>query len=495
MAIHVRSTQIARRRWERLRRQFRRLAAIVAIVLVFFSATILYLVRIFTPVAPMTQFTGYTEPGPKMDQMEESSSSSSSNAVNRVQVQVQPVIVTMADVDVSLAEVEISLDADLLAETDVSLDTGFETGDLGSGGRGLGDGDGNGDGSGRGRGRGKGGGGLGNNDDVQVVLVLDASGSMGYLFQAVAESLDELIGVLRQCDLNGAKARVNVGIVVYGQLRDNGNPWQLSPFSLETDKMKRDVAAVSCDGGDERCGEAIMYALKEYPWNMRNRSQMLKVIFIAGNESFSQGRISYRKAMSLAQEMGVIVNTIHCGGEDMEWKNAAKVGGGEGVIFQGNTGNAHSREQDERNRMHNLRVLAELPVLPIGSPEEQEKYMQEHGKRVPMPKTQDMTQLREWSRAHAGGLIQGYPWDAVEMCRRLGSNECTLDMLGGRGNLPASLRAKSDEQILEHIRDLADERQGLIKLVGSSADQGAFIDTLLNVLSRQAQQRGITITR
>ena len=249
------------------------------------------------------------------------------------------------------------------------------------------------------------------------------------------------------------------------------------------------------DGGDERCGEAIMYALKEYPWNMRKRSQMLKVIFIAGNESFSQGRISYRQAMSLAQEMGVIVNTIHCGGEDMEWKNAAKVGGGEGVIFQGNTGNAHSREQDERNRMHNLRVLAELPVLPIGSPEEQEKYMQEHGKRVPMPKTQDMTQLREWSRAHAGGLIQGYPWDAVEMCRRLGSNECTLDMLGGRGNLPASLRAKSDEQILEHIRALADERQGLIKLVSDTSGQGAFIDTLLNVLSRQAQQRGITITR
>ena len=135
MAIHVRSTRGASRQWKLLRKMFFRMSAIVAVAAVLLSALVLYLVRIFSPVPPVSEFVAYMESGEKMEE-EASSPSSSYDAVRQVNVQVQPVIVTTAPVDVSLAEVDIVLDADLLAEEDFSLETGMTTGDLGTGGGG-----------------------------------------------------------------------------------------------------------------------------------------------------------------------------------------------------------------------------------------------------------------------------------------------------------------------------------------------------------------------
>lgn len=493
MAIHVRLTNVATRKWKLLRKKFYQLASVVAVVSVIFAAMILYLVRIFSPVPPATQFTAYVENGEKMEE-DASSESSAQDAVRQVQVTVQPVIVTTAPVDVSLAEVDIVLDADLLADTEFSMEVGMDVGDLGSGAGGLG---GQGAGSGRGgSGRGKGGGGLGRNDDVQVVLVLDASGSMDSLFQAVASSLDELIGVLKTCDINGNKASVNVGIVVYGAARENGSPWQLSPFSLETEKMRAEVSGVVCDGGNEPFGEAIMFALKEYPWNMRNREQMLKVIFIAGNEHLTQGREDYRRAMSFAREKGVIVNTIHCGGENMEWKQAAKLGGGEGVLFDMSRARAHNPQANleaERRRAENIAALYNLAILPLGSPGEQARHQEELKRRPPLPPVSNTQAVKEWARSNLQSLVRGYSWDAVELCRRL-QGKCTIDSLGGRGNMPLSLRSKSDEDLLIHIQDLAQERSGIIAALQQVRSSGSFVDTMLNVLTRQAAERNITIS-
>lgn len=492
MAIHVRSTRGASRQWKLLRKMFFRMSAIVAVAAVLLSALILYLVRIFSPVPPVSEFVAYMESGEKMEE-EASSPSSSYDAVRQVNVQVQPVIVTTAPVDVSLAEVDIVLDADLLAEEDFSMETGMTTGDLGTGGGG---GDGRDSGTGRGgSGRGKGGGGLGNNDDIQVVLALDASISMQALFQAVAASLDELIGVLRECSINGNKARVNVGVVVYGQAKNNGKPFVLSPFSVETDKIRAQVNGVMCDGSLEHCGEAIQFTLRNFPWNMRNRSQMLKVIFLAGDESFTQGPVRYEKAMEMAKEMGVIVNTIHCGGENMEWKHAASLGGGEGLSFDMNAQglNPAARQEAERNRAASIAALYRLEVLPIGSPAEQKACMDVYNSRPPLPNPSNLEAMRAWNRQNLATLIRGYSWDAVELSRRLQLN-CTLDTLGGRGNMPPQLRTLSDGQIMDRIFNLAQERGGLIAMIRQE-NSGGFIDKLLETLIRQADKRNIQIIR
>ena len=185
--------------------------------------------------------------------------------------------------------------------------------------------------------------GLGLNDDVQVVLCLDASGSMDELFVEVANSLDKLMDTLTGCSLNGKKACVNLGIVVYGQAGENGAPRVLTPFATDVEAMRSKLKEVQCDGAVEPCGEVIDFALDNFEWNMRERQDILKVIFIAGNEDFKQGSIDYRTAMDKAKQKNVIVNTIYCypgsekeaamTPEGKEWADAATFADGLGLVL------------------------------------------------------------------------------------------------------------------------------------------------------------------
>ena len=66
----------------------------------------------------------------------------------------------------------------------------------------------------------------------------------------------------------------------------------------------------------------------------------LKMIFIAGNEPFTQGKLNYKDAVANAKEKDVIVNTIFCGayeqGINTGWKNGAQLTGGEYMAIDHN---------------------------------------------------------------------------------------------------------------------------------------------------------------
>jgi hypothetical protein len=47
--------------------------------------------------------------------------------------------------------------------------------------------------------------------------------------------------------------------------------------------------------------------------NWDPRGSVYKVIFIAGNEPFSQGPVGFRRAVDEAVGSGILVNTLFCG--------------------------------------------------------------------------------------------------------------------------------------------------------------------------------------
>jgi hypothetical protein len=74
----------------------------------------------------------------------------------------------------------------------------------------------------------------------------------------------------------------------------------------------------------------IYTSLSELKWD--TSPQNYKVIFIAGNEDFLQGKLQYSKACAEAKKKGVIVNTIYCGdrmqGIREHWNLAGECGSG-----------------------------------------------------------------------------------------------------------------------------------------------------------------------
>lgn len=482
MAIHVRPVNRTRRILLQNLRKTLLLAYLIAFATLLFNGLALYFNYILIEGEKEATFTYVrieedTPPTPPTPQLNKDLAGGAPLASSSLSPQV--IVSTAVD---SIAPLP-PMDTDI----GESIGIGTEGLNLGLGDGGIGEGFGGGTargGSGASKGKR-----AGYNDDIQVVLALDASGSMDRLFAAVANAMEGVLTTLSNAKLNGKKTKVNVGIVVYGQSDNNGAPFILTKFTTKLNELRDKVKETPCDGYNEECGHAIRFAADRFPWNMRERDDMLKVIFICGNEPFDQGPINYKQAIAHARSKNIIINTVHCDSTDSQWQEAAALGEGMGLSFI-------PSESDDKaidyNALHDtLQALLKLPILPTGSPAVQQALLRQHNKIPPPPKGEK--QLTTWLGKNRQALINGYDADAAEICRRLGADNFSLATIGGRGNLPLSLRGMSDEDALQAIRQAAAQRADLLLKYKSISGNSDFASTILETLRVQALERGINI--
>ncbi len=485
MAIHVRPRRSQIATINRRNRQRSIIAVCAASTTLLFLGLTLFFVRFLILQDTPPSFIAYTpndtqtidSKAPTIKELTSSGASPNSSVMPTIIVSTGPSAVVMEPMNFSLDGTGLGSDA---------FD-GLGMG-IGLAGGGIGSGTGNGVGDGHGRGNGGGSGKKGLNDDIQVVLVLDASGSMDQLFTIVSDALHEFLVTLNHCTLNGKPAKVNVGIVCYGQAKDNGAPQIISNFSKDVETMRAKLKEVACDGALENCGQAIDFSVEKFPWNLRDRDDMLKIIFIAGNEEFEQGPVDYRTAMRHARQRNIIVNTIYCGGEDEQWKQAAREGRGEGFSISMQTGGNDEERGSEEQQLAMARELCEVPLIPCGSPQERARRSGELSKLTPRPNKKN---LPKWVQVEGRALVQGFDWDAVEICRRAGA-DFTLAMVGGLPNLPKELRHQGEENALEHLKRAAERRQQALDNYNQALfGNNEFCTKALDVIRRQAADKGI----
>ena len=129
-----------------------------------------------------------------------------------------------------------------------------------------------------------------------------------------------------KCD--GEKPKIQIALYEYGNDRltaSEGYIRLVTPLTDDLDQISKDLFSLRTNGGSEFCGHVIQTSLKQLDWN-ESKSD-LKLIFIAGNEPFTQGDINYRNACRNAAEKGITINTIFCGpfeeGIATSWKSGA----------------------------------------------------------------------------------------------------------------------------------------------------------------------------
>lgn len=491
MAIHV------RRKGKLLAERRKRMiisSLLSALTVIILGGLIMYFVVILFSTQEPAEFITYTPPSASEDIPKPPSEEEASSRAAAPSPDINPSVIVSTSVStVVMAQVDVEVPS-------FGVGNGLGEGDgMGFDGSGFGSGMGNGLGNGKGNGRGDGGG-KGLNDDVQVVLCLDASGSMDELFVEVADSLNMLVNTMTRCRLDGKKARVNLGIVVYGQAMDNGAPRVLTPFTTDVKSMRSKLKEIQCDGAVEPCGEVIDFALNNFEWNMRDRQDILKVIFIAGNEDFKQGTLDYRTAMHKAKRRNVIVNTIYCypGGEEeaamtpegKEWADAATLSDGMGLVITMD-GSTPAGSPDDAKLLAAAKALWDIPVMAMGGPDAQARCMKEYSQRPAIPKKQ--SDVNDWLADNSDLLIHSYDWDLVELCRRY-EDEFSLDMIGGPGNLPKELRGVGPSQAVSRLQDAAEARGKALRNYMNAAGAGTgFCGKALRALRIQAQEKGIEL--
>ena len=169
---------------------------------------------------------------------------------------------------------------------------------------------------------------------VQMAILLDTSGSMSGLIDQARTELWAIVNEFIFAKRNGKEPELKVALYEYGKSslpRNEGYIRMIVPFTTDLDKVSEELFALRTNGGDEYCGWVIKEATQSLNWS--NSPDDLKVIFIAGNEPFTQGSVDYRQSCKAAVAKGIIVNTIHCGspkaGIDGKWNDGAVLADGQ----------------------------------------------------------------------------------------------------------------------------------------------------------------------
>ncbi len=172
-----------------------------------------------------------------------------------------------------------------------------------------------------------------NNNTVQLAILLDTSNSMDGLIEQTKTQLWKIVNEMARSKREGKTINLYVALYEYGNdglSSQEGYIRLVTSLTNDLDKISEELFKLKTNGGSEYCGTVISEAVKDLKWTKSNDDY--KVIFIAGNEPFTQGSVDYKTACKKAINKGIIINTIYCGsyeeGVQTNWKDGADLADG-----------------------------------------------------------------------------------------------------------------------------------------------------------------------
>ena len=167
---------------------------------------------------------------------------------------------------------------------------------------------------------------------IDVVFVLDTTGSMGGLIQGAKENIWSIASSMAQAK---PTPELRIGLVAY---RDRGDEYvtRTVDLSSDLDSMFATLMDFKADGGGdgpESVNQALHDAVHRISWSQDKDAY--KVIFLVGDapaHTDYANDVQYPETIAAATALGVVVNTIQVGsdaGTNAEWQRIAALNQGE----------------------------------------------------------------------------------------------------------------------------------------------------------------------
>ncbi len=300
------------------------------------------------------------------------------------------------------------------------------------------------------------------NNTVKIALLLDTSNSMDGLINQAKSQLWDIVNTFThaKCD-NDTRPNLQIALYQYGNdglSSREGYIQQVLNFSDDLDEISEKLFSLTTNGGEEYCGQVIQTSLKQLDWG--KNPDDLKMIFIAGNEPFTQGKLNYKDAVTNAKEKDVIVNTIFCGnyqqGINTAWKNGAIMTGGEYMAIDHNR---HVVHIDTPYDHLIIKLNSKLNRTYIG-------YGRMGASRMEMQAAQDNNAMKmeeaiavKRAVSKSSRLYKNFSWDLVDAVE---NEEIVVSELA-KEDLPPELKEKSEQEINIYIKEKKSERQHIQK--------------------------------
>ncbi|WP_278353907.1 vWA domain-containing protein [Chryseobacterium gleum] len=311
---------------------------------------------------------------------------------------------------------------------------------------------------------------------IQVALLLDTSNSMDGLIDQAKSRLWNIVNTLTTLKYNGKAPEIEIALYEYGNdgIRDENYIRQVTPLTQDLDLVSEKLFALRTNGGSEYCGAVIRDAAANLNWDSNDKS--MKLIYIAGNEAFDQGKINYKEVVSKAKNKNIYINTIFCGsreeGIQTFWQNGASLGGGKYFNIDSD------RKVMYIETPYDIRISecnAKLNDTYI--------YYGNHGseyrlKQITQDKNAEMQSASNLvERAVAKSKKNAYKndhWDLVDKAEKDAGFIATVK----ESELPAELKGKSKEEIQKMIVTKAAAREKIQKEIEElSKKRQTYIDS------------------
>ena len=257
---------------------------------------------------------------------------------------------------------------------------------------------------------------LAKNNSIQLALLLDTSGSMDGLIDQAKSQLWKIVNEFATTKKDGKSVELQVALFEYGKQSipaDEGYLRNILPFTQDLDKISEELFKLKTNGGDEYCGRVILNAVDNLQWNKSN--DQLKIIFIAGNEPFTQGNIDYKTACKKAVKNGIVVNTIFCGnyneGIQTMWKDGADISDGKYMNIDHNADIVHI-DAPQDTEIIKLGQQLNKTYIAFGKIGKEKKEMQSEQDANSMSVSNEVMVQRSVTKS--GGQYKNSTWDLVD---------------------------------------------------------------------------------
>ncbi|WP_067033690.1 vWA domain-containing protein [Allomuricauda sp. CP2A] len=336
---------------------------------------------------------------------------------------------------------------------------------------------------------------------VKIALLLDTSNSMDGLINQAKAQLWDIVNEFTHAKCgNDSRPLLQIALYEYGN--DNlssreGYIRQVIGFSNDLDEISEKLFSLTTNGGEEYCGEVIQTSLKQLDWG--KNADDLKMIFIAGNEPFTQGKLNYKDAAYNAKEKDVIVNTIFCGnyeqGISTMWKNGATLTGGDYMAIDHNRQVVHIATPYD-DVIIRLNAKLNNTYVSYGSLGREKKAMQSAQDSNAAEMEAAVAVKRSVSKSSR--LYKNSQWDLVDAVE---DDEEILSELVAE-DLPQELQGKSESEIKSYVKAKKDEREKIQKEIQElnakrevyiaehqKEEKGELENALLTAIKTQASKK------
>jgi Mg-chelatase subunit ChlD len=349
----------------------------------------------------------------------------------------------------------------------------------------------------------------GSRPKIDVVFVLDTTGSMGGLIQTAK---DKIWSIARTMASAQPTPDIRIGLVAY---RDRGDAYvtQVVDLSSDLDSVYARLMDFDANGGGdtpESVNKALYDAVHKVSWSQD--PQAYQVVFLIGDappHTDYQDELQYPEILAQAREKGIVVNTIQCGDMPITmepWQQIASLG--QGRYFQvEQAGGAVALVTPFDADIAALSAQLDKTRLYYGTGEEKERMELKVAATDKLNSFASVESLARRGAFNASPAGSANRLGEMELVDAISSGKVSLAELDD-ADLPESLKplapaeqeavilqmTEERQQLTKQIRELADKRD--LFLETKIAEEGGATDSLdqkiYETVSLQAAKAGLT---